>query len=116
MALLEPAGGPWTNWVGNQTSTPAFAAAPRDEAEVVALVREAADRGIGVRVAGSGHSFTPVVQTDGLHLDLSAMRGVLATDPARRRATALAGTRIHDFYEPLWDAGLALLQERRDNQ
>ncbi len=61
-----------------------------------------------MRVAGAGHSFTPVVQTDGLHLDLGAMRGVLATDPVRRRATALPGTRIHDFYEPLWDAGLAL--------
>ena len=33
---------------------------------------------------------------------------VLATDPERRRATALAGTRVHDFYEPLWAAGLAL--------
>ncbi|MCW2818375.1 MAG: FAD/FMN-containing dehydrogenase, partial [Marmoricola sp.] len=30
------------------------------------------------------------------------------TDATRRRATALAGTRIHDFYEPLWTAGLAL--------
>ncbi|SDS07441.1 FAD/FMN-containing dehydrogenase [Nocardioides scoriae] len=106
--LASPAGAPWTNWVGNQTSTPGYAAAPRSEEEVVALVRQAAERGIGVRVAGAGHSFTPVVQTDGLHLDLSAMRGVVATDPGRRRATALAGTRIHDFYEPLWEAGLAL--------
>lgn len=98
----------WTNWVGNQTFTPAFAAAPRDEEEVAALVRQAADRGLGVRVAGAGHSFTPVVETSGLRLDLSAMRGVLTTVPDQRRATALAGTRIHDFYEPLWQAGLAL--------
>ncbi len=98
----------WTNWVGNQSFTPAVTATPRDEDEVVVLVRQAAERGLGVRVAGAGHSFTPVVQTDGLLLDLSALRGVVSTDPARRRATALAGTRIHDFYEPLWDAGLAL--------
>ncbi len=98
----------WTNWVGNQSFTPAFTAAPRDEAEVVALVRQAAERGVGVRVAGAGHSFTPVVETSGLRLDLSAMRGVLSTDAVRRRATALSGTRIHDFYEPLWEAGLAL--------
>ena len=56
----------WTNWVGNQSFTPASTATPRDEDEVVALVREAARRGQGVRVAGAGHSFTPVVQTDGL--------------------------------------------------
>ena len=106
--LTDQPGEAWTNWVGNQSFTPAFTASPRDEAEVVALVRQAADRGVGVRVTGAGHSFTPVVQTDGLQLDLSALRGVVATDPARQRATARAGTPIHDFYEPLWDAGLAL--------
>lgn len=98
----------WTNWVGNQSFAPVSSASPRDEAEVAALVRQAAERGQGVRVAGAGHSFTPVVQTDGLLLDLSAMRGVVATDPAAKRATALPGTLIRDFYEPLWDVGLAL--------
>jgi FAD/FMN-containing dehydrogenase len=98
----------WTNWVGNQSFTPVSSATPRDEEEVVALVREAAERGQGVRVAGAGHSFTPVVQTDGLLLVLSAMRGVVATVPAARRATALPGTLIRDFYEPLGDVGLAL--------
>jgi FAD/FMN-containing dehydrogenase len=71
-------------------------------------VRQAADRGAGVRVAGAGHSFTPVVQTDGLLLDVSALRGVVSTDPGRKRARARAATPIHDFYEPLWSAGLAL--------
>ena len=98
----------WTNWVGSQSFTPAFAAAPRDEEEVAALVRQAAERGLGVRVAGAGHSFTLVVETSGLRLDLSALRGVLSTDFESNRVTALAGTRIHDFYAPLWKAGLAL--------
>ncbi len=98
----------WTNWVGNQSFSPASTASPRDEEEVASLVRAAAERGQGVRVAGAGHSFTPVVQTDGLLLDLSALRGVVGTDATRKRATALAATRIHDFYEPLWSAGLAL--------
>src|SRR4051794_40814130 len=108
MASIAPADLPaatrWTNWVANQSFTPAYAAAPRDEDEVVALVRAAAERGMGVRVAAAGHSFTPVVETDGMVLDLSAMRGVVATDAARRRASALPGTLIRDFYEPLWDA------------
>jgi len=91
----------WTNWVGNQSFVPGFAAAPRDEEEVAALVAQAAERGIGVRVAGAGHSFTPVVQTDGALIDVSGLRGVIATDAARKRATAWAGTRMHDFYEPL---------------
>jgi FAD/FMN-containing dehydrogenase len=109
IALADlPAATRWTNWVGNQSFTPAYAAAPRDEEEVAALVRAAAERGMGVRVAAAGHSFTPVVETDGMVLDLSALRGVVATDPARKRASALPGTLIRDFYEPLWDAGLAL--------
>ena len=103
-----PAASRWTNWVGNQSFTPAHAAAPRDEEEVVALVRAAADRGTHVRVSAATHSFTPVVETDGLLLDLSAMRGVVATDAERKRAQALPGTLIQDFYEPLWSAGLAL--------
>src|SRR3954447_18440905 len=109
IALTDlPAATRWTNWVGNQSFTPAFRAAPRDEEEVAALVRQAADRGSHVRVAAACHSFTPVVETDGLLLELSAMRGVLTTDPERKRATALPGTLIRDFYEPLWSAGLAL--------
>lgn len=98
----------WKNWVGNQSFTPAFAAAPRDEEEVAAVVRQAAERGIGVRVAGAGHSFTPVVETDGALLDLRALSGIVHTDSEAKRATALAATRIRDFYEPLWEAGLAL--------
>jgi FAD/FMN-containing dehydrogenase len=98
----------WSNWVGNQSFTPSFTAAPRDEEEVAALVRDASERGCGVRVAGARHSFTPIVETDGLLLDLSDLRGVLTADPGRKRATALAGTLIRDFYEPLWAEGLAL--------
>ena len=98
----------WTNWVGNQSFAPGFAAAPRDEEEVAALVRDASERGIGVRVAGARHSFTPVVETDGVLLDVSSLNGVINTDRGRKRATALSGTLIRDFYEPLWAEGLAL--------
>ncbi|HEX3832488.1 MAG TPA: D-arabinono-1,4-lactone oxidase [Solirubrobacteraceae bacterium] len=109
MALSDlPAAGLWTNWVGNQSFTPARHATPRSEDEVAALVAEAAAEGMGVRVVGAGHSFTPVVQTDGLLLDLSALSGVVSADPVRRRAVARAGTPIHGFYEPLWERGLAL--------
>ena len=109
MALADlPPATKWTNWVGNQSFTPEFAAAPRDEEDVAALVRDAAARGSGVRVAGATHSFTPIVETDGLLLDVSALTGVVAADPGRKRATALAGTLIRDFYEPLWAQGLAL--------
>jgi len=106
-----PAGATWTNWVGNRTAEPAHRAAPREEAEVARLVTAAGARGLRVRVAGAGHSFTPVVETDGLLLDLSALTGVASVDAGRRRARARAGTRIRDFYEPLWAEGLALINQ-----
>jgi FAD/FMN-containing dehydrogenase len=106
-----PPGATWTNWVGNRTASPAHLAAPRDEDEVARLVAAAGARGLGVRVAGAGHSFTPVVETDGLLFDLSALTGVASVDRARRRARARAATRIHDFYEPLWAEGLALINQ-----
>jgi FAD/FMN-containing dehydrogenase len=110
MAAPEPVA-EWTNWVGNRSFTPSCRAVARDEDEVVQAVQAAAARGLGVRVAGAGHSFTPVVQTDGMLLDVSALAGVISADTARRRAVAGAATEIRGFYEPLWDAGLALVNQ-----
>jgi FAD/FMN-containing dehydrogenase len=98
----------WRNWVGNRTFTPRFAAAAQREEDIVALLAAARTRGAGVRVAAGGHSFTPIVETEGLLLDLSAMSGVVAVDAEHQRVSALPATLIRDFYEPLWSAGLAL--------
>ena len=101
----------WTNWVGNQTCHPAALLRPRDEGEVVAAVRDAIAAGRNVRVAATGHSFTPVCLTDGVVLELADLAGVLDVDPERRRATALAGTTVGALGEPLWEAGLALANQ-----
>ena len=87
-ALTDLPTSTWTNWAGNQSFTSAFAAAARDEEEVAALVRQAAEPGVSVRVAGAGHSFTSVVETDGVPLDLKALRAVLDPDPVTTRVTA----------------------------
>ena len=104
-------GATWTNWVGNQTCHPAAVLRPRDEGEVVAAVRDAIAAGRNVRVAATGHSVTPVCLTDGVVLELADLAGVLDADPERRRATALAGTSVGAFGEPLWEAGLALANQ-----
>jgi FAD/FMN-containing dehydrogenase len=103
--------GRFVNWAGNQACTPARRVSPRSEAEVVEAVRAAAQAGEGVRVVAAGHSFTPVCLTDGTLLDLANLQGILAVDPARRRVTALPGTTIGAFGEPLWERGLALANQ-----
>lgn len=106
-----PPGQPWVNWVGNRSCNPRHFASVRDEDHLAALVAAASAQGLGVRVAATGHSFTPVVETDGLLLDLKNLSGVTEVDAVRRRATAWAGTEIRGFYHPLWDAGLALINQ-----
>src|SRR5262245_18633388 len=107
----------WSNWVGNQTFKYAQTSTPADEDQVRAAVARAAGAGMRVRAPGAGHSFTPVVATDGLLLDLERMRGVLVVDTEHARVTALPATTVADFGEPLWDAGLALANQGDiDNQ
>jgi FAD/FMN-containing dehydrogenase len=100
----------WTNWAGNQ-SFAARVVAPASESEVVDEVRRAIANGSGVRAAGAGHSFTPVIETNGSVLETTLLRGVAHIDAAGRRVSALPGTTVGELGDPLWAAGLAL-----DNQ
>jgi FAD/FMN-containing dehydrogenase len=101
----------WQNWVGNQSFSPSEQAAPTSEDEVATLVADARRRGLPVRVAGAGHSFTPVVATDGLLLDLRGLGGIRSVDADRRRVVVGPATTIGEFGEPLWAEGLALANQ-----
>ncbi|XBS71472.1 FAD-binding protein [Acerihabitans sp. KWT182] len=59
-------------------------------------------------MAASGHSFTPIVQTHSLLLDLRALSGVIAVDQPQRRAEVAAGSALASLGEPLWSAGLSI--------
>ena len=98
----------WTNWVGNQSFRCARQFAPAHETEIVAAVQDARRSGARIRCVGAGHSFTPIVETSDTLIDFSRMRGVTDVDADRRRVSALPGTLISEFGEPLWEAGLAL--------
>jgi FAD/FMN-containing dehydrogenase len=97
----------WSNWAGNQ-SFEARVASPASEEEVVEHVRRALANGTGVRAAGAGHSFTPVIETRGSVLEMGRMRGITHIDAANRLVTALPGTTVGELGDPLWEAGLAL--------
>ena len=101
----------WRNWVGNQSCEPARTASPESEDEVCELVAAAAREGLGVRVAAAGHSFTPVVVTDGLLLDLTKLPRITSLDPDARRVVVGPATTIGEFGEPLWAKGLGLANQ-----
>lgn len=101
----------WRNWAGNQSCIRAARGAPASEDELCTLVNQASRNGMNVRVAGSGHSFTPVALTNGLHLTLANMSGVRHVDHARKRVTAAAGTTINAFGKALRAAGLSMVNQ-----
>ncbi|MDO4232936.1 MAG: D-arabinono-1,4-lactone oxidase [Lautropia sp.] len=101
----------WRNWVGNQSCIRQEAAAPECEQELSELVAGATSRGLKVRCAGSGHSFTPVALTNGLHLTLSKMSGVTAIDHEAKRVTASAGTTIRELVAVLKENGLSMINQ-----
>jgi FAD-linked oxidoreductase len=95
----------WTNWSGFVRANPQKIAKPATEAELVAAVR---DGPAPVRVAGSGHSFTALVESSGTLLSLDDVAGVVRTDANAQTAIVRAGSKIHALGRPLFDAGLAL--------
>ena len=109
-AQLGP-GGHWRNWVGNQSFVARHTAEPRSENELVALVHEASRQDLPIRVAGSGHSFTPVVATSGLLLSLRNMQGLVSADLDRKRVVVRAGTQIGDIGSALKAIGLSLANQ-----
>ena len=58
----------WRNWGRNVSATPARVEHVGSVQGIADAVGRAAAAGLRVRVAGSGHSFTPLVATDGLLL------------------------------------------------
>lgn len=103
--LLQP-GGRWRNWGRSAAAQPAFGARPASIEQVAAVIADARGRGLAVKALGSGHSFTSIAATSGVHVSLDALSGVLAVHG--RRVTLGAGTKLHDLPAMLDPLGLAL--------
>ena len=103
-------GGRWTNWVGNQSFSPREIVDVETEVDVQREVVRAASGEYSIRTVGSGHSFTPIIETDVL-LDTSPLRGIIDVDPSQLTVTAGPKTTIGDFGDPLWERGLALANQ-----
>jgi FAD-linked oxidoreductase len=97
---------PWRNWSGSQQCMPAARSAPATVAQLQELIVSAKG---AVRAVGAGHSFTPLVPTDGTIVSLSRLSGLISHDPQSLQATLWAGSRLGDIGQPLEDAGQALI-------
>ncbi len=96
---------PWQNWSGYQFGLPAQRVAPASEDELAALMKSAPGP---IRPVGAGHSFTPLVPTDGTLLSLRNFDGLRSHDPAQLTATLGAGTKLGQIGALLDGIGQAL--------
>jgi FAD-linked oxidoreductase len=98
----------WKNWAGNVVSRPSSIIAPGNESQVIDAVINASKKSQTVRVAGSGHSFTPAVATDGVLLDIGQLSGIYSVDRQAGTVTVGAGTTLNDLNRQLDSEGLAM--------
>ena len=98
----------WHSWGGNLRSEPGATVRPEDSDQVLRVLEEAATAGLSVRPSGSGHSWSPLVPTDGVRLDTSLLTGLASVDEDRQQVTVFAGTTVHQLNLILEEHGLAL--------
>ncbi len=97
-----------SNWGGNVRFSPTMIARPTSIEEIVALVREARDQGKRIRVMGAGHSFSPLVETDQILVDMTNFQSPVSIAADTHTATFQAGCNINKLTAHLWANGLAL--------
>jgi len=97
----------WRNWSGLVRSVPRSIVYPSTVEEVVTVVKSCAAEGRKLRVVGSGHSFTRLVQTDDVLVSLDRLQGVITVDQERGIAEVWGGTKLDRLGEELHAHGVA---------
>ena len=95
--MLSIKGQKWRNWTGNVEGTPHYTMYPESIQDVVEVVGLARKKGRKIRVVGSGHSFTPLVQTEEVLVSLDELKGIVNIDEEKMVAEVWAGTKLYDL-------------------
>ncbi len=98
----------WHNWSGRLSAQPLRVVEPADAEDVATAVKSAADAGLRVKAAGSGHSFSEIGVPDGVLMRMNRLTGILAHDAASGLVTVAAGTPLHQLNPALAELGLAM--------
>ena len=96
----------WSNWAGTQRCDPVAIERPKSAREVQSAVRRAIAANRTVRAAGSGHSFSACVPTDGTLIELGRLDRVLDVDGTAVEVEA--GITLAQLNVALAERGLAL--------
>ncbi|MEB9504028.1 D-arabinono-1,4-lactone oxidase [Bacillus anthracis] len=105
--MLSIKGQKWRNWTGNVEGTPHYTMYPESIQDVVEVIELARKEGKKIRVVGSGHSFTPLVQTEEILVSLDELKGIVNVDAEKMVAEVWAGTKLHELGKLLEEKGYA---------
>ena len=98
----------WTNWSGYVECPRTTVVTPDSGAQLAQVLAGAARDGQPVRVVGAGHSFSPLVASEGVIVSLDKLQGVIDVDAHTRVARVHAGTRLYALGAALAQRGLAM--------
>ena len=100
--------GTWTNWAGNQKSTPLRINEPAGESDLADIVARASQASQTVKAVGAGHSFTSTALTSGHLINMGHLNKIVDVDRANNQVTVEAGIHISDLNEQLFELGYAM--------
>ena len=98
----------WKNWSGYVSCPGAQVVAPDSAAALAQTLRDAVRAGRPLRIAGAGHSFSPLVASDGTIVSLDRLQGLIDVDAQACSARVHAGTRLAALGASLAEHGLAM--------
>ena len=97
----------WTNWSGSVKSEPIAILYPSSEDEIMDIEKNAIVSNQKIRMVGSGHSFSKILETKQVLVSLDKMQGIISHDFESQTATVWAGTKLKKLGDLLFDIGLA---------
>ncbi len=101
---------PWKNWAGNARCQPEYTFFARSVEDLSQIVRFARDNGRRIRAVATGHSWSPLVPTDEVLVDITGLQRVTLdlSEAAAPRVTMECGATVEEVNRVLEAAGYAL--------
>ena len=100
----------WRNWAGTERCRPAFTFHPKHPDDLARIVGFARERGMRIRVAASGHSWSALVPTQEILVCVHALNGVVMdlADADHPRVVVESGATVREVNDVLERHGCAL--------
>jgi hypothetical protein len=109
-AIQHATSRPWNNWAGNVRCQPEYTFFAKSADDLSRIVKFARENGRRIRAVATGHSWSPLVPTDEVLVDITGLHRVMLdlADPAAPRVTMECGATVEEVNHALEAAGYAL--------